>query len=774
MFAEIESLLHRLRRRFSRSEWAIRHLGFRPAEGTGEEPGLLIIQIDGLARSQMERAVHSGRMPFLARLLRRNGCALRTFYPGIPSTTPAVQAEMFYGIRSAVPAFRYRDRERGKMVSMFEPSAVREVEADLAASARGLLEGGSSWSNIYCGGASETESHFCVASLGPGDSWRASAIPARIVFAFMQLPALIRITGLVVLELIIGLGDALWGILCRRQPPLLELGMLLSRMCVGIGLREVVTIGAKVDLARGLPIIHVNFLGYDEAAHRRGPGSKFAHWTLRGIDRAARQLWLAAQRSRRRDYEVWVMSDHGQERARSFAEDYGGLENVIARILRTPPPVSAPEVPRRPLRRRPIEETPMHPIDGPFEVAAMGPVGHLYLRDAFDPDALATRLVNEARIPGVLRHDAHGGVIWHHANGKSSLPAASDRLVTHPTELRREVARDLAVLCQHKNAGDLVLLGWDPASGPWTFPRERGAHAGPGPEETQGFLITPCGTSIASALEGFVRPAELREAALHLLGRSRKIRARDSRNARMGSFRLMSYNVHSCIGTDGRVSPRRIARVIAEQNPDIVAVQEVEHGRARSRQEDQTALLAEALGFHFAFCAAIEIGNERYGHAVLSRHPIEVVKMGILPSPTRALWPERRAALWTRLEIDGRRLHLLTTHLGLSRAERLQQIEAILGTEWIGGIVDDEPTIFCGDCNFSARSAACRLLQRRMQSATADSRKLQTFTSAHPFVQLDHIFHSGHLTVERVQTVRNDASRVASDHLPLLADLRFV
>src|SRR3954463_7531518 len=105
MFARVESMLHRLRRRLSRSEWAIRHLGLTPSEGTSEQPGLLLIQIDGFGRGQFERAITAGRMPFLRRLMRREGYETNTFYPGLPSTTPSVQAELYYGVRSAVPAF---------------------------------------------------------------------------------------------------------------------------------------------------------------------------------------------------------------------------------------------------------------------------------------------------------------------------------------------------------------------------------------------------------------------------------------------------------------------------------------------------------------------------------------------------------------------------------------------------------------------------------------------------------------------------------------------
>ena len=80
---------------------------------------------------------------------------------------------------------------------------------------------------------------------------------------------MLRITGLVLLELVIGLPEAARGIF-RGQWFSQELGMVLSRMCVGVALREIVTIGGKVDVSRGLPVVHLNFLGYDELSHRRG------------------------------------------------------------------------------------------------------------------------------------------------------------------------------------------------------------------------------------------------------------------------------------------------------------------------------------------------------------------------------------------------------------------------------------------------------------------------------------------------------------------------
>ncbi|MBC8041015.1 MAG: alkaline phosphatase family protein, partial [Opitutaceae bacterium] len=296
MLAPIEATLHRWRRRFSRSEWAIRHLGLTPIQGQSEEPGLLLIQIDGLARRQLEDAIAKGRMPFLKKLRDRGHYAMHTFYPGIPTTTPAVQAELYYGVRAGVPAFSFLDRETGETGMMFQPEWAKKFEARFQADHEGLLKGGSSWSNIYSGGAAPEETHFCGASIAFADMWRTGKIRNIFVFLILHCVSAVKIAALLLLEIVIALPQALRGIF-RGQWPSQEFGMIISRTFIGIGLRELVTIGAKIDVTRGLPAVHVNYLGYDELAHRRGPGSRYAHWSLKGIDHSIKQLYRAALRS---------------------------------------------------------------------------------------------------------------------------------------------------------------------------------------------------------------------------------------------------------------------------------------------------------------------------------------------------------------------------------------------------------------------------------------------------------------------------------------------
>ncbi|MEW6487782.1 MAG: oxidoreductase, partial [Thermodesulfobacteriota bacterium] len=129
MLGRIETFLRRLRRNLSRSVWLARLLRLPVSEGPASRPGLIMIQIDGLSQPELERALERGELPFLRRLIHREHYQLHSLYSGLPSTTPAVQAELFYGIKGAVPAFSFRDHESGRVVRMFEPDAAARIEA---------------------------------------------------------------------------------------------------------------------------------------------------------------------------------------------------------------------------------------------------------------------------------------------------------------------------------------------------------------------------------------------------------------------------------------------------------------------------------------------------------------------------------------------------------------------------------------------------------------------------------------------------------------------
>ncbi len=234
--------------------------------------------------------------------------------------------------------------------------------------------------------------------------------------------------------------------------------------------------------------------------------------------------------------------------------------------------------------------------------------------------------------------------------------------------------------------------------------------------------------------------------------------------------RIVTYNVHGCVGVDGRRSAERIAEAIAPFEPDVVALQELDVQRVRSEREDQPALIAKVLRMEAHFAASFTVGDERYGNAILSRFPLALRHHGGLPGRGPS---EPRGALWAVVDIDGQPLHVLNTHLGLSRHERLAQAMALLGNDWVGSHEFRAPAVLCGDLNALPRTGAYQALARSLRDAqlATGGRPGSTFPSRFPTFRIDHIFVDATTRVESTCVLATPLTRVASDHLPLMATL---
>jgi endonuclease/exonuclease/phosphatase family metal-dependent hydrolase len=237
----------------------------------------------------------------------------------------------------------------------------------------------------------------------------------------------------------------------------------------------------------------------------------------------------------------------------------------------------------------------------------------------------------------------------------------------------------------------------------------------------------------------------------------------------MSRIRLMTYNVHHCTGMDGRQSPRRVAEVIAACRPDIVALQELDVGRARTRWVDQPLLIGRILEMQFHFFPTVRVAPGDYGTAILSRWPLRPRRTALLPvlADRRV---ENRGALWAVIDADGREIHVVNTHLGLTRGERRLQAEALLGPDWLSHPDCREPRILCGDFNMSShREITCFdgvCVQASWRQAGPAPR---TWPSILPVVALDHIFFSPDVALESVERPAGLQARLASDHLPVVA-----
>ena len=242
-----------------------------------------------------------------------------------------------------------------------------------------------------------------------------------------------------------------------------------------------------------------------------------------------------------------------------------------------------------------------------------------------------------------------------------------------------------------------------------------------------------------------------------------------------GTLRVMTYNVHSCVGIDRQVSIQRIAEVIASCSPDLVCLQELDVRRVRTGAIDQVLAIAESLEMEFHFHPALSVAEESYGDAVLSPHPLKLIRSAAIPGLPSRPHLEPRGALWVAVEIDGQQIQLFNTHLGLVAQERQAQIDALLGSQWLGSEACQGPTIFCGDLNALARSQVCRKLRQRLRDAQLSLPRQwskKTFPSRWPLFRIDYVFISSHFEVLAAHVPREPLVRNASDHLPLVVDLK--
>ena len=239
-------------------------------------------------------------------------------------------------------------------------------------------------------------------------------------------------------------------------------------------------------------------------------------------------------------------------------------------------------------------------------------------------------------------------------------------------------------------------------------------------------------------------------------------------------LRVATYNVHGCVGMDRQRSETRIAEVIAELSVDIVGLQELDLRRTRSAGVDQTGMIAEQLGWHSHFHPAMRRGDEHYGNAVLSCYPLSFRRAAELPGTAPFFCRENRAAIGMDVETNLGTVHIINTHLGLGRGERLLQAHLFTSAEWHAAIVRDAPLILLGDFNSLPGSLPHRALTRYLRDVrelVRATRPIGTFPTWFPALAVDHIFVNAALQPLSLTVHRSTVARIASDHFPLVAEL---
>ena len=290
--------------------------------------GFVVIQIDGLPHTILMEALSEGYMPFTQSMLTSGSFNVSRYRCGIPGNTPATQSGIMYGNNDGIPAFRWLNKADDRLVSFKNPRSAQNVEKEVARGRRGILEQGSSYVNLISGGASR--SVFTLSTFLTQDMQkRLSGLTIFSLFILNIVPVL-RTVFSSLLELIRETFEYL-EVRLKGGAQKSEGFFPLVRIFSNVLFFEVATVGALIDMSQGRRAIYLTYNGYDEAAHQRGPKTKYALKALRGIDRGIKKVARQAQRKKRgMRYDLFVLSDHGHHPSIPFRYQYGEtLESFV-------------------------------------------------------------------------------------------------------------------------------------------------------------------------------------------------------------------------------------------------------------------------------------------------------------------------------------------------------------------------------------------------------------------------------------------------------------
>ncbi|MBI5398016.1 alkaline phosphatase family protein [Candidatus Woesearchaeota archaeon] len=270
---------------------------------------VIVVQIDGLSYNVLAHCMKKGYCRFMRSLVNDQRYNLNKYNVGIPSTTPSVQASIMYGDNSSIPGFRFVDKKKKKQYSCGNPLTTQALEEMLFSKHKGIVDGGSSYCNQFSGGA--TRSILTMSTIMK--TKRLHRIKETTLWAFLLLNpvSLIRVMHYTFAEFFLEVFESIYYKLKAvfgKKHAHFGFSFPLRRVFMGAIFQELITIGTIVDIKRGVPRIYVNFNGYDDLTHKRGPKTHSVYVALRAIDRRIKRIYERTKGQ----YEFYILSDHGQ------------------------------------------------------------------------------------------------------------------------------------------------------------------------------------------------------------------------------------------------------------------------------------------------------------------------------------------------------------------------------------------------------------------------------------------------------------------------------
>ncbi len=302
----------------------------RPDVTHTTDPGLVVIQLDGLSHDVLSHSIRAGRVPEISRWLRTGTHRLGHWDALLPSTTPASQAGILQGNNDGIPNFRWLEKDTGRILVANHPDDATVIESRVS-NGEGLLSmGGASIGNIFTGDADRAflvMSTIKVKERGLGDS---DAFAWFFVSPYNYINMIVRYLAEMIKEEIQSRRQARAGI-----EPRMHRGFPYPavRAATNVGLRSLGSSLVIQEMLRGTPAIYIDYTDYDEIAHHSGPERPESLDALDGVDRELRTL-LKASADAPRPYRFVVLADHGQSLGATFLQRFGvTLQDVVRSLM---------------------------------------------------------------------------------------------------------------------------------------------------------------------------------------------------------------------------------------------------------------------------------------------------------------------------------------------------------------------------------------------------------------------------------------------------------
>lgn len=519
---------------------------FRDVERT-DQPGVVFVQMDGVSEPLLRFALMAGNLPTLGRWVRDGSHVVDGWRVAVPTTTPVSQAGILMGHNHDIPAFRFWEKDLGRMLVANRPADAAVLEERLS-DGRGLLaDDGASIGNIFTGDA--PVAMLTMAGVG-ADKVRGLGSSRDWVGFFLQPYGLSRMIYLAVGEMVKERYQAKREIRQDLQPrthrPWSYVGL---RAATNVLQRQLNTVMVAEQMMRGRSSVYVDYLDYDEVAHHAGVARPESLATITGIDRVLGQLEAVA-RFCPRPYRFVVVSDHGQSQGATFADAYEPLEDLIRRLMGGDPSVQvarddedfgplntllteaargggmAARATRSALGRRMSGDTAVvqpaetrHSAEQAGETPELVVVGSGNLGAVWFPRVAGKVSLEDLQqrwpdvVPGLVEHPGVGFVVAHsQAHGPVALGRRGvHRLASGEVEGEDPLAGfgdrariDFLRVTGFPNAPDLYLnSSWDPASATvHAFEGLVGCHGGLGGWQDRGMLVHPAEWTVDEPMFG--------------------------------------------------------------------------------------------------------------------------------------------------------------------------------------------------------------------------------------------------------------------------------